>query len=510
MRAKAGLAAALVLCVFALAPLGYPGYFQPQSGFTPIYNLYAWERAGLRLGPGSPSGPGLLPYALAEVARFAGMDGAGAAKLVFALSILVAAAGAYLLFLEAGQPASALSLALVWVYSPLSVAAVFVRGSLTAAPALALLPWLAWALSRRAAAAPAAVIALAIGLCSPGFALLAFLATAAGTFTAGRPRWRSYAGAALGLAASWAGLLAMPQGAVATPAFYQLAYPYQLLAYNWGYGASSLPWSATPPAPMTLGTLIVALGLVATLAPLASAAQQSSGRSDTLASGMQDRAPACWPTVIVVALLIAAATPLAGPLWTRRSLGLLLEGPWQLLALASFLILWQAGPRLAVWLGSKLEYAGALAVLALAMAVPSLEVPTTAVQPATAPLASFAGGQVLLVRAELDGPLRHGASPRLRLYWQSTRPLERDYTVFVQVLDQSDHKWAQQDVQPAEGKRPTSGWRPGELVVDDHVITIDPDGPRQGYRLIMGLYDSLTQQPVPLDDGRPYLELTGG
>jgi hypothetical protein len=47
-------------------------------------------------------------------------------------------------------------------------------------------------------------------------------------------------------------------------------------------------------------------------------------------------------------------------------------------------------------------------------------------------------------------------------------------------------------------------------VVDDHVITIDPDGPRQGYRLIMGLYDSLTQQPVPLDDGRPYLELTGG
>ncbi len=495
---RAALPALLILCAFALAPLGYPGYFQPHSGFAPVYSLYAWEAAGRPLAwspPYSQTGPlngdGALPYFLAGASRYAGLDGPAAVKVGFGLSLLLGATGFYLVLRRSLTPAVSLALALVWAYSPMVLGAVYVRGALGGSLALGLLPWLILTMTgRRVIGAIAGVlIGLAMGVSHLGFSLVAALVVGAMVVARGRRPALWFLG---GLAAAvvWTVVPALRQGSLYSLApFLQFAYPYQLVAYHWGYAVHSLPWGPGVPAPLTLGVL--PLGLVAA--------------SLTVGPGAERRRAWLIPAALIIALVLLA-TPPAEPLW-RLGLGAILEGPWQLIALATFVLVWvmslSIGPRLA----GPGHRAAAVGLLALILAIPALDVPVTAVAPAATPLASFDGGRILLVRAELHGPLRHGATPHLRLYWQATQPLTRDYTVFVHVLDADGRKWGQRDSWPADGDAPTSTWRPGELVTDDHPVYVDVEGPREGYRIALGLYDLETGERLPLADGTTALEL---
>ena len=274
--------------------------------------------------------------------------------------------------------------------------------------------------------------------------------------------------------------------------FLQFALPYQLLSSRVGYGASSLPWAVEAPAPLSLGVLPLAIALGGLLFP-------HSPRSRR------------WlPFLLALVFLVALALPIAEPVWTRMGLSTLLAGPWQLLAIACFLLTWLAAELIGPRLAAQPSLAVALGLLALILAVPALDPPLTPLQPAARPLASFDGGRILLLGAELHGPLRHGATLRLRLYWQAREPLPRDYTVFVHVLDAGGRKWGQRDSWPGAGQLPTSGWRPGRVVVDDHAVYVDLDGPRQGYRLVIGLYDLETGERLPLGTGGTELELVGG
>ena len=55
------------------------------------------------------------------------------------------------------------------------------------------------------------------------------------------------------------------------------------------------------------------------------------------------------------------------------------------------------------------------------------------------------------------------------LVWQAgPAGTEMSYTVFVQLLDAQGRLIAQSDALPAAGARPTSGWRSGEYIVDEH------------------------------------------
>jgi hypothetical protein len=94
-----------------------------------------------------------------------------------------------------------------------------------------------------------------------------------------------------------------------------------------------------------------------------------------------------------------------------------------------------------------------------------------------------------LVGYETNGPLSGGYT--VTLIWQAaTEPaINHDYTVFVQLLDGKGTLIAQSDAQPAGGSRPTTTWRPGEYITDNHPLTFhrtDFDGP---LTLIAGLYD---------------------
>ena len=79
------------------------------------------------------------------------------------------------------------------------------------------------------------------------------------------------------------------------------------------------------------------------------------------------------------------------------------------------------------------------------------------------------------------------------LHWVANQPLDKNYTVFVQVIDFSKPEViAQNDSQPAWGRSPTSQWIPGESILDTHIITL-PAALRAGsYELIVGLYDAET------------------
>ncbi|GIW08332.1 MAG: hypothetical protein KatS3mg060_3137 [Dehalococcoidia bacterium] len=107
------------------------------------------------------------------------------------------------------------------------------------------------------------------------------------------------------------------------------------------------------------------------------------------------------------------------------------------------------------------------------------------VAPKTAVHASFGGAFTLLGFDRAEG-VERGALP-LTLYWRADRPMDRDYTVTVQLLDQHGRLAAQRDVQPRDGTYPTAIWRPSEVIPDVHRLPVS-NVPPGDYRLIVAVY----------------------
>ncbi len=89
-----------------------------------------------------------------------------------------------------------------------------------------------------------------------------------------------------------------------------------------------------------------------------------------------------------------------------------------------------------------------------------------------------------VVNAVLDGyRVRGGDAHALRaprgatlpvvLYWRVAQPIDRDFSVFVQLVDANGRIVARQESAPADGTYPTSQWRAGDLVVDAHELKAD-------------------------------------
>jgi len=94
----------------------------------------------------------------------------------------------------------------------------------------------------------------------------------------------------------------------------------------------------------------------------------------------------------------------------------------------------------------------------------------------------------------------------LVLYWESLAPFDRQYNVFVHIEVEGEHIWGQRDGIPACGRQPTTGWEPGELVIDGHSLPVDPATPPGEYPLLVGLYDPTTGERLPVvgRDVNPY------
>ncbi len=106
----------------------------------------------------------------------------------------------------------------------------------------------------------------------------------------------------------------------------------------------------------------------------------------------------------------------------------------------------------------------------------------------------FANGPRLTGYSFTPAMARPGDTLLVTLQWQAIARMSVDYTVFTQLWDSSGQVAAQLDSQPASGTRPTSGWQPGETVLDRKALLLPADLPPGDYTLQVGLYDLATLQ----------------
>lgn len=91
-----------------------------------------------------------------------------------------------------------------------------------------------------------------------------------------------------------------------------------------------------------------------------------------------------------------------------------------------------------------------------------------------------------------------GEAMQIDLYWQPLRPLEADYTTFVQLLAADGSKIAQSDQQAGGVYYPTSLWQPGETLRDRHRLTLPAGAPPGPYQLLVGMYQLANGELIPL------------
>jgi hypothetical protein len=98
------------------------------------------------------------------------------------------------------------------------------------------------------------------------------------------------------------------------------------------------------------------------------------------------------------------------------------------------------------------------------------------------------------------GPVAAGSEVPLTLYWQVSRALGKDYTVFIHLLGDDD-LIGQGDGPPLDNAYPTSFWSVGETLADTHRLRISSDAKPGKHRIVVGLYDPISGQRLPvLDD----------
>ena len=81
-----------------------------------------------------------------------------------------------------------------------------------------------------------------------------------------------------------------------------------------------------------------------------------------------------------------------------------------------------------------------------------------------------------------------GDTVRISLYWEALHPLDTVYHSYVHLRDDNGETVAQSDQQPGGVYYPTTLWRPGERLRDDHLLRIPADAPAGIYHIVAGMY----------------------
>jgi len=95
----------------------------------------------------------------------------------------------------------------------------------------------------------------------------------------------------------------------------------------------------------------------------------------------------------------------------------------------------------------------------------------------------------------------------LQLYWETLRPPDRDYTIYVHLRDadgQVRAAWDGPVTSSGDGRYySTLVWEPGEFVVDERLLRLTEDQaqPGEGYSIVVGFYDLQTNERLPVTVG---------
>ncbi len=113
------------------------------------------------------------------------------------------------------------------------------------------------------------------------------------------------------------------------------------------------------------------------------------------------------------------------------------------------------------------------------------------------------GDAIALAKYSLNSSaLRVGDPLTLTLFWQSKAHVDKDYTVFVHLLDAQGNVRAQLDSMPRAGAYPTSVWDPGELVRDDYMLALPIDLAAGEYSIELGLYEHPSLARLEVSDAK--------
>jgi hypothetical protein len=96
--------------------------------------------------------------------------------------------------------------------------------------------------------------------------------------------------------------------------------------------------------------------------------------------------------------------------------------------------------------------------------------------------------------------LQPGGELRVTLYWQAQRRLRKVFASYVHLVDEAGNGVTQSDHVPGGVYYPTPLWRPGETLRDRHLLTLPADVPPGSYRLLVGMYEAESQEPLGQGD----------
>jgi 4-amino-4-deoxy-L-arabinose transferase-like glycosyltransferase len=100
------------------------------------------------------------------------------------------------------------------------------------------------------------------------------------------------------------------------------------------------------------------------------------------------------------------------------------------------------------------------------------------------------GGLIELIGYDISAlSATPGDDLTLTLYWRALQPIPQDYVVFANIIDaQTLRKAAASNAMPANWTRPTSSWPVGEIIEDQHTLSVYPDAEAGVDVIEVGLY----------------------
>ncbi len=98
-------------------------------------------------------------------------------------------------------------------------------------------------------------------------------------------------------------------------------------------------------------------------------------------------------------------------------------------------------------------------------------------------------------------PFRAGEQVRVQTVWQTTGIMGVDYTAFGHLVGPDGQLATQHDQPPLAGFVPTTRWYPGQIFVDEYLLTLPAAAAPGAYTLHMGMYDPATVTRLPITRG---------
>lgn len=501
--ARLGFWTVLVCSVFAWAPATYPGYWQSLEGFVPVFNVAQTSAlARVATAPDLWRGTGSAAFLPAQPLLLLGASPIVAVRAIFVISFLLGGLSIYVwLRPRLGDRAAGLA-GVLYMLLPPFLATVYVRGSVSDALLLGLLPLaLAAASSYAESRAPSAAGILVLCLLwmwrtQAGLAVFASVALLAYVWFVERSNLTvlvvavAAAAGLVSLVPHWATTASAP-----APFADHLLSLGQLLTGDWPAHAAATPGWGSYPA--LLGFAVLALGVVAVWLWRTQAATWRT----TPQARLLGFATVC--SLVLLALTLSASAPL----WRASGAQRLLSYPWQIVLVAAPFLVAVAGslPAFSPAL-SRAPLWTVLVAVGVLSSYPYLGAAYTQVAPPPAPIAVFGRDNDLVVLAADLTERPAAGTATLDVTWQVLRPLPFDYNVFFQAVTagaDGERVLGQLDTQPLTDAQPATTWPPGAILQARYRLRFDPATRPMpdNVRYYFGYYDWRDGVRLPIDGG---------